>query len=168
MRLDYDFLLTVRVFDPECLRTLALAHEDAQPNETFVGEEGEVDVESCLVVLLDPGKLNGCSIYGSSANTDGRIDAGDYEFSMSLSVHDPEALRAAALQHQDAQPDDTFLSEDGSVDIDACLVMVLDPGCLSGCSIYSSSASQIDSLLASRDDEECVDDRSDMTPGCQG
>lgn len=64
----------------------------------------------------------------------------DYEFSIYLNVFDPPQLRAAALAHPDTQPDDTFTNEDGSVDVPACLIQLLDPGSLPGCSIYDSTA----------------------------
>lgn len=161
MKDDYDFQLWVRVFDPEGLRTAACAHEDADPSDTFT-EEGEVDVEPSLVMLLDPGALDGCSIYESSATAVSHISAGTYKFNMSLSVHDLKRLREAALRHEDAQPDDTFLTEEGAIDIEACLCMLLDPGSLSGCSISSSSASYAGLLL---DDEEGEEDRLGMVPG---
>ncbi len=66
----------------------------------------------------------------------------NYVFTMWLSVHTPEALRQAALAHEDAAPSDTFLREDGTVDIEACLVMMLDPSSLPGCTVQSSTASE--------------------------
>lgn len=151
MKTDYDFLLWARAYDPDTLRRAALAHEDADTEQTFLTEEGTVDVNSCLVMLLDPGHLQGCDIQhsGAAQAEDGRDD--DYEFGIWLTVHDPAILRAAALEHEDAQPDDTFLASDGSVDVEACLVMVLDPGSLPGCSIQSSSASPAGALLAEHD-----------------
>jgi len=162
MKTDYDFLLWTKAYDPDTLRRAALAHEDADPEQTFLNEDGTVDVESCLVMMLDPGHLQGCDIQhsGASVAEDGRGD--DYEFGIWLTVHDAEILRAVALRHEDAQPDDTFQFEDGSVDVEACLVMVLDPGSLPGCSIQSSSASPAGALLAEPEPDH--DDRSSPRP----
>lgn len=66
----------------------------------------------------------------------------DYVFNLSVAVHEVQALRTAAMEHDDAGPDDTFLNEDGSVNIGACLVMLLDPGKLPGCKVYGSSAEE--------------------------
>jgi hypothetical protein len=70
---------------------------------------------------------------------------------MWLTVHSPEGLLAAALQHEDAQPGDKFINDQGEVDIDSCLVIMLDPGSLPGCSIHSSSAAMADALLVAQD-----------------
>lgn len=62
-----------------------------------------------------------------------------WEFSTLLEVHDPEALRQAALAHRDAPADDE-LTNKGEVDIRACLVILLQPGALPGCGILESTA----------------------------
>lgn len=67
----------------------------------------------------------------------------EFEFTLSTKVHDPHQLRAAALAHPDTQEDQTFLDSEGHVDIGACLVMLLDPGTLPGCSINDSDAERI-------------------------
>lgn len=68
----------------------------------------------------------------------------EFDFTMWLSVYDPEDLKAAAMQHVDAKDSTSadFENSDGSVDISACLTMLLDPGSLPGCSIQSSGAVQ--------------------------
>lgn len=68
----------------------------------------------------------------------------DYDFTMWLRVYEPEQLLAAALAHPETaeaqMTEDDFRAEDGSVDVNACLTMILDPGKIPGCEIYSSGA----------------------------
>ena len=68
MKTSYDFLLWTRVCDPDTLRRTALAHEDAHSEQIFRNDDGTVDVESCLVMMLDPGHLQGCDIQHSAAS----------------------------------------------------------------------------------------------------
>lgn len=64
-----------------------------------------------------------------------------YEFSLYLSVDDKAQLLAAARAHDDAEgmEEKDFLNDDGSVDVSACLRMLLDPGSLPGCNIFDSN-----------------------------
>lgn len=64
----------------------------------------------------------------------------DWRFILDLKVFDPAHLREAALKHEDRSADETLLNEDGSVDIHACLIMLLDPGSIPGCTVYQSDA----------------------------
>lgn len=71
-----------------------------------------------------------------------------YQFTLDLSVHDPEQLLAAALAHPGAADNQlnrvAFLGADGSVDVDKCLVMLLDPGTLAGGEIIGSSSEELE------------------------
>lgn len=64
---EYVFKINLKVFDPQSLRKKALAHPDVCEDQTFLTEDGDVDVEECLIMILDPGSLTGCSIHDSSA-----------------------------------------------------------------------------------------------------
>lgn len=81
----------------------------------------------------------------------------EYEFTMGLRVYDDNQLLAAALAHPDtAAADmarDDFLDADGHIDIAACLVMLLDPGSLPGCSIHDSSAGVVGSYHSADQDD---------------
>lgn len=65
----WDFTAWVRVWDPKQLVEAARAHPDAADmvTEDFYLADGEVDIQACLVMLLDPGSLPGCSIEDSNA-----------------------------------------------------------------------------------------------------
>ena len=69
----------------------------------------------------------------------------DYLFHLDLGVHCPETLYQAALRQAvdvdglDEADAKAALCPDGVLDIHACLIELLDPGSLPGCSIYSSS-----------------------------
>ena len=79
----------------------------------------------------------------------------EWDFTMALRVHDAETLRRAALKHEDAAPDDTFLDDEGNVDIQACLIMLLDPGTVPGCSVHESTADRQQSYgIAGEEDEQ--------------
>lgn len=71
-------------------------------------------------------------------------------FELEVEVHDEEQLVAAALKHltdvdglSEEEARDLIYPSDyvGLADINACLVALLDPGSLPGCSIEGSSAS---------------------------
>lgn len=62
-----------------------------------------------------------------------------WNFSMWVEVNDPWALRDAALVHPDRDPDDDLIDLEGAVDINACLVLLLDNP-IPGCEISRSSA----------------------------
>jgi hypothetical protein len=66
----------------------------------------------------------------------------DWDFTLSLTVEQPEELLRAAMAHPHAEGmlRDEFLNDDGTIDIESCLVMLLDPGHLPGCDIIDSSA----------------------------
>jgi hypothetical protein len=74
-----------------------------------------------------------------------------YRFEMDLDVHDEKDLHLAAVmyyQQQNAARDPQevmaeaieMLGPKDEPDVEACLVMLLDPGQLAGCSIHNSSA----------------------------
>ena len=63
----------------------------------------------------------------------------DWDFTLWLKVTNPEQLRQAALAHEDCDPDDDLMDLDGGVDINACLVILLDNP-VPGCEITSSGA----------------------------
>lgn len=68
-----------------------------------------------------------------------------YEISIDVEVQDRHELYEAAFKRacESGTPEDearAMLSyEDGDVNISACLIMMLDPGLLAGCSILQSS-----------------------------
>lgn len=70
---ECTFTMDLKVFDPETLRQAALKHEDAQPDQNFLDSNGDVDIDACLITLLDPSTLPGCEIHESS-NTCSRLD----------------------------------------------------------------------------------------------
>ena len=63
------------------------------------------------------------------------------EFSLFLKVRSAAELKAAAMVHNDAQgmPPEDFEHDDGSVDVTACLRMLLDPGNIPGCEVMDSA-----------------------------
>ena len=63
----------------------------------------------------------------------------NWDFSLWLRIEDPERLRRAALEHPNCDPDDDLIDLDGSVDINACLVILLYQP-VPGCEILSSGA----------------------------
>lgn len=69
-----------------------------------------------------------------------------HTITIELEVHDATALLAAAKERAtaDGAPIDGLTGADGEPDTAACLVMLLDPGSLAGCSIEHSSAEEID------------------------
>lgn len=60
----FDFTCWVKVYDENQLLAAARAHPDAEGlvTEDFYDDAGEIDINICLVMLLDPGSLPGCSI----------------------------------------------------------------------------------------------------------
>lgn len=70
-----------------------------------------------------------------------------WQFTLDLSVHDPEQLLAAALAHPDAADNQlnraAFLDTGGDIDVGKCLVMLLDPGTLAGGEIIGSSSEEL-------------------------
>lgn len=68
---------------------------------------------------------------------------GDWDFNMWLKVNDPDALFAAARAHPDCHDVVNLVCPDGSVDIQACLVMLLDNP-IPGCTVQSSGAAPAD------------------------
>lgn len=65
----YSCCIWVQVWDPELLRQAAVAHPDnSDIGDDFLGEDGEILVDDCLVMLLDPGvSPPGCEILESTA-----------------------------------------------------------------------------------------------------
>lgn len=63
---EWDFTLSLNVYDPAQLYTAAL-HQQADFDADTLAPDGKVDVEACLTGLLDPGKLPGCSVHSSCA-----------------------------------------------------------------------------------------------------
>ena len=66
MRQLFEFSICLEVYDPKQLLAEALAHDDADP-ENLQDEDGTVNIRACLITLLDPGSLPGCSIIDSTA-----------------------------------------------------------------------------------------------------
>lgn len=133
---NYKFTLAMRVFEPSALLAAARAHPDHDLSCSLLDEDGEVDVATCLVTILDPGHLPGCSIDSSEGVSPEGAEEGEYDFNLFVEVHTPLLLLEAARKHEDAGGD-TFLDDDGEICVEDCLAMVLDPGSLEGCSIYS-------------------------------
>lgn len=71
----WTFTSEIRVWDPKQLVEAARAHPDAagMATEDFYLGDGEVDIEACLVMLLDPGSLPGCAMEGSTATNVERL-----------------------------------------------------------------------------------------------
>lgn len=77
--MSHCFHLYLKVVDAQELRTAAieraieegLSFEEASAESTI--EDGGVDVNWCLVMLLDPGTLAGCSILDSGATSDDAV-----------------------------------------------------------------------------------------------
>lgn len=72
--MQYVFTLETEVHDAQALRRAAVAHYVAEnptccddADEVF-GTDAEPNVGACLVQLLDPGRLDGCSIDYSTAS----------------------------------------------------------------------------------------------------
>jgi hypothetical protein len=79
-----------------------------------------------------------------------------WDFTLAVRVHDPEQLLAAALLHPDCGDGlarEDFFDADGKIDINKCLVMVLDPGSLAGCDVLDSGGSRLGGHV---DDEEGI------------
>lgn len=70
MTTHWDFKAAVRVWDPRQLVEAARAHPDAagMPTESFYGDNGEVNIEACLIMLLDQ-SMPGATIEGSAAES---------------------------------------------------------------------------------------------------
>lgn len=134
---NVQFETNIHIINPEQLRQATLKHKDVEPGQTFCDDENNVDTTACLIMILDPGSLAGCKIHESSV--DYHMD-GSATFKMDLNIFDKQQLRQAALKHKDNVPPETFLDDGGDVDIEACLIMLLDTGSLAGCSIQNSSA----------------------------
>jgi hypothetical protein len=76
----------------------------------------------------------------------------EYRFTLQLRVDDPvQLLRRAQAQALAENADPADMLRDGQPNIEACLVMVLDPGSIAGCEIYGSTAQRnddpVDNLL---------------------
>lgn len=61
----------------------------------------------------------------------------DWDFTLWLRVHDPEKLYEAAAAHPDCEDAAELKDIDGAVDINACLVILIDNP-IPGCQIQSS------------------------------
>lgn len=66
----------------------------------------------------------------------------EYEFTMQVRIDNAESLYAAAKNHPD-NPGDEYLRPNGEIDIEACLITIIDPGHVPGCSVHNSSAEQV-------------------------
>ncbi len=66
-------------------------------------------------------------------------------FTMHIDVKEPYDLMLAASRHPDAVGCDPgyFINDDGTIDIKACLIMLLDPGSLAGCDIIDSTLESV-------------------------
>lgn len=66
---DYIFKLDLKVWDPELLyrKAVEVCRADGlsgQMIDDMLLPGGEVQVHNCIAVILDPGSLPGCNIYG--------------------------------------------------------------------------------------------------------
>lgn len=112
---------TVKVSGDDCL--------DVLDNENF---EYDGNAPTSCDDCGESGSLNMFKVAPEGAR--------DWRFILDLKVFDAEQLHAAALQHPDWDEDETLRLDDGSVDIHACLIMLLDPGSIPGCTVYLSDA----------------------------
>lgn len=62
-----------------------------------------------------------------------------YRFILDLDVENESVLFAAARQHPDCTDDRDLLNDDDTIDVGACLIMLLDPGHLAGCDVHGST-----------------------------
>ena len=69
--MNYTFKMDLRVLDKQALYNAAAAHPDS--TEFLMDQYGEVDVEACLITLLDPTFLAGCEIQESYADFHGDL-----------------------------------------------------------------------------------------------
>ena len=69
-----------------------------------------------------------------------------YNFNLCAGVEDERALLHAAREKavSDGDTIEHLQEADGSVNVAACLVTLLDPGTLAGCSIIDSTADRVD------------------------
>jgi len=135
---DYTFKLEVQVHSPDALYAEAKRHKDGIDATHLKLDDGSVNIPDCLTMLLDPSTISGCEIYSSNANVSD-ADLFEYDVMMDVRVFDPRTLLKAAMNHPDAGGSNDGLVSGGSVNIDACLIMILDPGHLPGCSVHESS-----------------------------
>ena len=136
---EYSFKIALNVHSPELLFASAVKQEGATPAALRDDAEG-VNVEECLKMILDPSVIAGGEIISSSANPVFGNE-GDYDVEVSIRVSNTHELLAAASAHPDAAEDDEALSQDGVVDVRACIQLLLDPGYIDGCSVHESSVS---------------------------
>jgi len=68
-----------------------------------------------------------------------------YKVTIDLSVHSANALFLAAGAHDDCADPGDLMHDDGSIDVAACLLMLLDPGHLAGCTVTHSEACEVQS-----------------------
>lgn len=69
---DYRFTIHLKVDNPVALLRRAQAQalaEGVDPAELV--RYGQPIIEDCLVMLLDPGSVTGCSVYASRAEKEG-------------------------------------------------------------------------------------------------
>ena len=75
----YTFTLTLDVDDEDAVIQAAIERyiedgtcqtEDEAREFLALGGDGDIDIGDCLVMLLDPGHLLGCSIHNSSCDRD--------------------------------------------------------------------------------------------------
>lgn len=69
-RIEARFILSMRVDSAERLRAAAAAHPDSAGLD-LVDDAGNVDIAACLGVLLDPGRVPGCSLHGHDVDIEG-------------------------------------------------------------------------------------------------
>lgn len=73
MTMDITFTVALRVDDVQALHAAAFNHgtrvDGLDDDETLelIGPKAEPDAQACLVMLLDPGSLPGCTIESSVA-----------------------------------------------------------------------------------------------------
>lgn len=70
--MNCEVSIFLRVWCADTLKASALKHADSvgMEAEEFVNEDGSVNVNTCLKVLLDPGSLEGCEVYETTVEGD--------------------------------------------------------------------------------------------------
>lgn len=63
--MNYNFILNLDVIDSQALYEAAAAHPDGLSTCALMDIDGNVDIEACLITLLDPSTLPGCEIHDS-------------------------------------------------------------------------------------------------------
>jgi hypothetical protein len=72
-KFEFTFTLSGRIWDVEKLYQAAVASflaendGDNEPDDYLKDLNGEININACLVQILDPARIEGCDIHDSSA-----------------------------------------------------------------------------------------------------